>query len=151
DSLENDRSILKNKLQMNEKESSALQDKIKVLDERSFELDREIDKWKQELKRIKDQAEREKELKATYQFHGQLYELVVNPNWSVLIDLQLVHQNRSMDGLIGSYLVQKIENFYLPYEYHHKTKSAKSSYRRTIQSNRYHTIEKMTDAIQFKL
>lgn len=145
-----DCSSLENRLRSLEKDHAALQDNVNTLDHRISQLQSQIMDLKQQVKVAKAKAEKEKEIKEKFEFHGELYELVINADWSILVDIALEHANLSIECTVTSYCVQKKKGFYIPYEYHHHSRT-NSSFKRITQSSRYHTIKKMTETIQAKL
>lgn len=108
-----DCSSLENRLRSLEKDHAALQDNINTLDRRISQLQSQIVDLKQQVKVAKAKAKKEKELKEKFEFHGELYELVINADWSILIDIAIEYTNLSVECTVTSYCVQKKKGFYI--------------------------------------
>ncbi|MRG29642.1 hypothetical protein [Laceyella tengchongensis] len=150
DLLQESYSALKNRLHSLEKDQTTLQVRINTLNDQLSELQNQINDLKRQVKIAKEKADKEKKVKETFEFNGQVFELNINPNWSILIDIAMGYVDLSVECSVVSYCVEKKDGYYIPYEYHHQAYKT-SSYKRTIQSNRYNNMSKWIEAIQCKL
>jgi predicted nuclease with TOPRIM domain len=143
-------SALKDQLHSLEKDQTTLQESINTLNNRLSQLQSQINDLKRQVKIAKEKADKEKKIKETFEFYGQVFELIIGPNWSILIDIAMGYVDLSVECSVASYCVEKKDGFYIPYEYHHQAYKT-SSYKRTTQSSRHNNVRKTIEVIQGKL
>lgn len=98
----------------------------------------------QQIQSMKKLVHTERELKEQFQLEGNLFELPIHANRSILMDIVFKSQNLYLECTISLYCVEKNDRYFLPYEMHHPQHIESLSIKRMSKSSRYHTINQMT-------
>lgn len=143
---------LMNRVRSLESERLFLQERKNNIENQIFKFHSQIEELKRQLRLAKENVNLEREVKDAIKFNGEIYEFTINSDWSVLVDILIEHANLSLECSINSYLVQKKEDFYIPYEFYHKSYYPKPlTSKRISRSNQYYTFRNMAESVQNKL